>query len=180
MSFQRSNSFSRGVLSKAIFVSIAVSAVLIAADRLALFFGITGWQRMADDSLGGLIAGAIFFLYERHRQARINEHLRVIELMNHHLRNALQPLMFVQYEAEQKTQVRIIEDCVAHIDWALREVLPGRSEEQFRPRRQDRVLASRAQIEGRSDPRGRSILPPRSLFVQWLEGWKARNQGAHS
>jgi hypothetical protein len=70
------------------------------------------------------------FLYERHRVRRFSEQLHVIDLMNHHIRNALQPLMFLTFQPEGRAQTKLVEECVRHIDWALREVLPGKSEEQ--------------------------------------------------
>jgi len=45
--------------------------------------------------------------------------------MNHHVRNALQPIMYSPYLKEQAEQVRIIQEGTRRIDWALREVLPG-------------------------------------------------------
>ena len=84
-----------------------------------------------DDFLGGFIAASILYLYERHRLRKFNEHLHVIDLMNHHIRNALQPLMFLTYEPEGKARMKLVEHCVRRIDWALREVLPAKSEEQI-------------------------------------------------
>ena len=55
----------------------------------------------------------------------ILEKMRVIAEMNHHVRNALQPIMYSPYLKEQAEQVRIIQEGTRRIEWALREVLPG-------------------------------------------------------
>jgi hypothetical protein len=120
----------RSALWKATLLFILVAGLLITADQLSMRYGLNGSQRIVDDLLGGLIAGSIFFLYERHRLRRFSEQLHVIDLMNHHIRNALQPLMFLTFQPEGRAQTKLVEECVRHIDWALREVLPGKSEEQ--------------------------------------------------
>ena len=116
---------------KAILVFKLVSAFLVLADQLSIRFGLDGSQRIVDDLLGGLIAGLIFYFYERHRLRRLRQQLHIIDLMNHHARNALQPLMFITDEPESRVQMKLVEECVRRIDWALREVLPGISEERF-------------------------------------------------
>lgn len=118
-------------LGKAFLVFKLVAGLLIVADRLSVRWGLDGSQRIVDDILGGLIAGAIFHVYERHRLQRLRKQLHVINLMNHHIRNALQPLMFVPNESGGNVHVKLVEECVRRIDWALREVLPGKSEERF-------------------------------------------------
>ena len=130
MNLFKSHKPQRSALWKATLLFIFVSGILIAADQLSTRLGLDGSQRIVDDLLGGLITGSIFYLYERHRLRRFSEHLHVIDLMNHHIRNALHPLMFVRDEPEGKAQMKLVEECVRRIDWALREVLPGKSEEQ--------------------------------------------------
>src|ERR1700739_3483868 len=102
---------SRSSLWKAFLLFMLVSGLLIAADQLSMRYRVEGSQRMVDDLLGGPIACSIFYLYERQRLRRLSDHLHVIDLMNHHIRNALQPLMFLTYVPEGKTQ-KLVEECV--------------------------------------------------------------------
>jgi len=165
---------------------VVVSGLLIAIDQLSTRFGLHGYQRIADDLLGGAISASIFHLYERQRLRRLREHLHLIDLMNHHIRNALQPLVFVA-QAEAKMQMNVVEDCVRRIDWALREVLPGKSEAQFvvhsrgsaggsvvvtRPR--DATLAPAIQYS-RPRPADSQVQP---FFSRWIDGWRGRNEKA--
>jgi hypothetical protein len=186
MNFTQFFRFHRSALLKALGIFLLVSGFLVLADQLSIRFGIDGPQRVVDDLLGGLIAGLIFYFYERHRLRRLCQQLRVIDLMNHHARNALQPLMLMTDEPESRVQMKLVEECVRRIDWALREVLPGKSEEQFLV--QDRGFA------GKTGPRVTSQEPrpaktqdfgprpasraPQSLFRQWLDTWRSRNEKA--
>jgi hypothetical protein len=86
MNFAKSYKSQRSALWKATLLFTLVSGFLIAADQLSIRCGIDGSQGIVDDLLGGLISGAIFYLYERHRLRRFSEQLHVIDLMNHHIR----------------------------------------------------------------------------------------------
>jgi len=93
--------------------------------------GVSGVPAVVDDLLIGVLAGVLVFAYERHQHKLILEKMRVISEMNHHVRNALQPIIYSPYLKEQAEQVRIIQEGTRRIDWALREVLPA--EDAFPP-----------------------------------------------
>src|SRR5438270_10725907 len=86
---------------------------------------ITGWPLWIDNIAAALLLGLVVFLYERRRERELIKRLRVIELMNHHVRNALQPVMYISYSQDQQQQLNTIRNAVNRIDWALREILPG-------------------------------------------------------
>ena len=88
-------------------------------------WGVTGIAAAIDDMLIGLLAGVLVFAYEHHQHKLILEKMRVIAEMNHHVRNALQPIIYSPYLKEQAEQVRVIQEGTRRIEWALREVLPG-------------------------------------------------------
>ena len=173
------------ILRKATLLFVLVSAVLIAADRLSAAFGLSGWQRTGDDLLGGLIAAAIFHLYERRRVRRLRQRLHLIDLMNHHIRNAMQPLMFVTFEPGAAAQMKLVEECVRHIDWALREVLPHDSEQGL-PVHDGGFTGSRLKIMSSKPDSGAGNFPPpkpanrtdKPFFGHWLDAWRSRNLGA--
>lgn len=187
MKFNKSDQSWRSALWKPALLFVSVSALLIAADQLSLHFGLEGARRIVDDLLGGLIAGSIFHLYERQKARRLSEHLRLIDLTNHHIRNALQPLMFVAHGSEGKAQMKVVEECVRRIDWALREVLPGKSQEQFgthaRGSTQRNGLTLKTQEPAWSSETERSQphtpkTQPKPFFSQWLDTWRNRNAKA--
>jgi len=88
-------------------------------------FGIRGTSAIIDDLLIGILAGAVVFAYELHRYKTVLRQMRVIAEMNHHVRNALQPILYSPYVSEQAEQIKIIQESTQRIQWALREVLPG-------------------------------------------------------
>ena len=101
---------------------IIVFLVLVLVDQISVRMGLSGAQRFADDLLGGVIVAMISLLDERRRRRYLASRLRVIALMNHHVRNALQAIKYAHHTDQQ---VRLIDESVARIEWALREVLPG-------------------------------------------------------
>ncbi|HZR29518.1 MAG TPA: hypothetical protein VFA71_12140 [Terriglobales bacterium] len=97
--------------------------LLVGVYQLSLQFGITGWQSIWDDFVGGVVVAALLYIDERRRRRYLAERLQTIALMNHHVRNALQAIKYARYTPND---VRVIEDSVARIEWALREILPGK------------------------------------------------------
>jgi signal transduction histidine kinase len=51
--------------------------------------------------------------------------VQVIAEMNHHIRNALTPILLSTHLIENRQLIRVISEAVDRIDWTLREVLPG-------------------------------------------------------
>ena len=185
MNFIESYKPQRSALWKATLLFLLVAGLLVAADQLSIRYGLEGSQRIVDDLLGGLIAGLISYLYECHRLRQFSKHLHVIDLMNHHIRNAVQPLMFLTYKPEGKAQMKLVEECVRRIDWALREVLPGKSEERFVVHdgggfvpKIDASIPSRAPVSSepkKSRPES-TTGQPSILFNQWLDTWRSRKE----
>ena len=79
--------------------------------------------------------------------------------------------------------MKLVEQCVRRIDWALREVLPGKSEERFvvtpadslEEVAKDRAASSSYETKG---PRPESAdSQPKPFFSQWLYTWRSRNEG---
>jgi hypothetical protein len=92
--------------------------------------GVNGVTAVIDDLLTGVLAGFLVFAYERHQHKLVLDRMRVIAEMNHHVRNALQPILYSPFLKEQAEQVRTIQEGTRRIEWALREVLPGEVEKQ--------------------------------------------------
>ena len=95
--------------------------------------GTTRFSVIFDDLLVAVLFGLLVLFYEERRRRAIIEKLRTIELMNHHVRNALQIITYAQYTPDQEKQVQVVRESVARIEWALEEVLP-RGEEPPLPK----------------------------------------------
>lgn len=81
-----------------------------------------------DDVLIGILVALVVFYYEQHRYRLMMDKVRVIAAMNHHVRNALQTISWSPYTQQEK-QLKMVNDSVNRIEWALREILPGESED---------------------------------------------------
>ena len=115
-------------LAQAVIWGMTVLVFLTIADQLSMFYGLRESQRVVDDFFGGIIAGMLVYGYERGRSRYLTERLKTIELMNHHVRNALQVITYSTYVEAQARPIHEIREAVNRIDWALREILPGASE----------------------------------------------------
>jgi hypothetical protein len=109
------------------FVSFSLGVTVEAMLRRG---GVSGWTLWIDNMSAALLLGLVVFIYERRRERELIRKLQVIELMNHHVRNALQPVMYLPHLRDQQMQLNTIRESVQRIDWALREILPGSAEEE--------------------------------------------------
>ncbi|HKD78735.1 MAG TPA: hypothetical protein VKH81_03530 [Candidatus Angelobacter sp.] len=111
------------------FLGLTVFLLGVLLEELLDRFGISGMSAVVDDLAIGILAGVVVFAYEWHRHKTMIRQMRVIADMNHHVRNALQPILYSPYVSEQAEQIKIIQESTQRIQWALREVLPGEAEE---------------------------------------------------
>jgi hypothetical protein len=116
---------------RAVMYGALVLLFLVVTDQLSAYYGLAESQRILDDSCGGIIAGLLIYRLEYNRAKYLNEKLKTIELMNHHVRNALQVIVDSAYLHGHAQQLDEIQMSVKRIDWALREILPGRVLDEY-------------------------------------------------
>jgi hypothetical protein len=116
----------------AIISGLFVFAFLVFADQLSIHYGLKGSQLVLDDLCGAIIAGLLVYRHEYNRSKYLSEKLKTIELMNHHVRNALQVVVDSVYLRGHAQQLAEIQDSVKRIDWALREILTGRVLDEYK------------------------------------------------
>jgi len=109
------------------FVGVSVAAVGIVVEAF-----VEGHPIMAIESLDNfstaILTSLLVFAYEQKRYRAAMEKIRIIAEMNHHVRNALQAIISCRVLPEQERQVKLIAESVTRIEWALRKVLPGKSD----------------------------------------------------
>ena len=113
----------------AVTLGVIVAAFFFLGDQLADGFEL--WQQALDNVCAGIIVGLLIYRYERKRSKYLNEKLKTIELMNHHVRNALNVIVASVYVHGYDKHLNEIQVSVNRIDWALREILPGRVLEDY-------------------------------------------------
>ena len=126
----------RRAVTIAVLAGLGVFALLIAADQVSVHYGLRGSQRVFDELCGAVVVGFLVFGYERHRLRQFMQRLQTIASMNHHVRNALQVIMYSSYVPSDQEQLARIRDAVERIEWALQEVLPNETldnDDEWRP-----------------------------------------------
>ena len=117
-----------GLLS--LLVVVVVSLIGVVLDRLLLKEGISRLDMLVfSNGLTGLFAGGLFWQVAREARASralMEERMKTIAELNHHIRNALQVIKFLggQRSGLDAVQLQLINDSADRIEWALREVLP--------------------------------------------------------
>lgn len=110
-------------------VAAAAGAVIAVVNyllgRWMITRGLHAEKTLIDGLLLAIFTGALVLVielsHERERE-RITERLRTIQLMNHHVRNALQSIIDSAYVHGNLDEVHTSVDRIA---WALQEILPG-------------------------------------------------------
>lgn len=106
----------------------AAAAIALLNYLIGLWMAARGLHAEAtffDEFLLAVFTGGLVFTIEllhRRERERMNEKLKTIELMNHHVRNSLQAIIDSAYVHGHLDE---IQTSVNRIAWALREVLPG-------------------------------------------------------
>ena len=107
---------------------VAMMVAVDLVDRWLATLGLHAETTRIDDILLGLVAAVLVFLIQRQQERELHRQRQsaaVIEQMNHHIRNALQVIVArASLDHEATPELRQIDDAVARIDWALREILP--------------------------------------------------------
>jgi hypothetical protein len=116
---------------RAVLYGALVPLFLVLTDQLSAYYGLAESQRILDDCCGGIIAGLLIYRLEYNRAKYLTEKLKTIEMMNHHVRNALQVIVDSAYLHGHSEQLAEIQNSVKRIDWALREILPGRVLDEY-------------------------------------------------
>lgn len=115
-------------------VVVVVGALGLGFDWLLVREGVKRLDVMAlSNGLTGLAVGILYLQLsriERERREQVQQQLRTIAEMNHHIRNALQIIAYASAASDKTQSVELIRQSVERIEWALREVLPGHVAQQ--------------------------------------------------
>ena len=125
MTGKRSSFFRRRIYLVAAAAGVAVGLVDYLLGLWMAARGLRADLTLLDEFLLAIFTTVLVFVIEVAHQRdreRMNEKLRTIKLMNHHVRNALQTIIDAAYVHGHLDDVRTSVDRIA---WALREVLPG-------------------------------------------------------
>ncbi len=87
-----------------------------------------------DFLLGGVTAVLVTVLELQHRRElrRQDERIALIIEMNHHIRNALQSIVYVNSKMPEQDAV-VVREATRRIEWALTEILPRHGDHKTAP-----------------------------------------------
>jgi len=123
----RSIAFSHAYLS-AVAAWIATFAAVYGIDAFLARIKLPAEATILDDTLlRFLVAILVFGIELRHQRElrRQQRHIAVIAEMNHHIRNALQTIVYATFNASDRHAVDEVREATKRIEWALREVRPA-------------------------------------------------------
>ncbi|MDT8070784.1 MAG: hypothetical protein ROO76_21700 [Terriglobia bacterium] len=108
--------------------ALGMFAAVFFLDRVLARFGLHAEATYVDDFLLAILTGVLVFILQLQHErelARQQHSAVIIEEMNHHIRNALQVIVYrMDPKARESDELRDIRASVDRIDWALREILP--------------------------------------------------------
>ena len=87
------------------------------------------------DALAALAFGALYLIFAvraQEKQRELDRQLRMIAEMNHHIRNALQAIVYA-HTLDSTKYSTVIEGAVKRIEWALSEILPANGRKPSNP-----------------------------------------------
>lgn len=150
----------------AVLVAVIVSVLGFLLDITLLTEGFPRRDLMfLSNLIIGLIAGWLFYQFarnEKHKREIMRQRIRTVADLNHHIRNALQVIRYAggSKTTQDATQLQLINEAVARIEWALREVLSkypqGPSEQK----------------SGEINAAGKQKLPPSAVVDDFVLGRK--------
>lgn len=105
------------VIGAAVFTMACLGDVLLLATRHG------PWLAAAEDLAIGAFAAAIVLYYEWRRNTDLRRKLSIVAEMNHHVRNQLEIIEYSARTTNDKAHITRMQESVAHIEWALREIL---------------------------------------------------------
>jgi hypothetical protein len=92
-------------------------------DRIFARIGLPAEATIIDNILLGLAVAVLVFVLEvQHLLAEHKRKLKVVLQMNHHIRNALQTIMYENSMNPDRTAAERVAKATARIEWALREI----------------------------------------------------------
>ena len=141
---------------KTLITFLLITLTGLVMDRLLLKEGIPRFDLLllSNALVGGTAAVlvAVLGLRQQRQAAFVASRMRVIEEMNHHIRNALQVIAYGVNGQRTESQVENMQAAVNRITWALREVLPKMLEEDSDPK-----VLIRKEVAPRSNERPNTV-----------------------
>jgi hypothetical protein len=115
---------------RALCAAVGMGLVVYVLDQVLAWLKMPAEATLLDDVLLGLLVGILVLSQEIMHQRELRrqrQQLAIVGEMNHHVRNALQTIVYLSSELRDQNAIEQMMTATRRIEWALREVLPGTS-----------------------------------------------------
>jgi signal transduction histidine kinase len=113
----------------ALLAGLGMFGAVYLADAGLASHGLHAETTYLDDALLGCLSALLVFFLQQHHERELRRQRQfaaVVEQMNHHIRNALQVIVYqTALDPKFSEELQGIHGAVQRIDWALREILPS-------------------------------------------------------
>lgn len=109
--------------------AVALFAVSYAFDYILYFMKIPEVETLSNNLVNGILGGALMLLFlrnkhEREAMNRAKERAIIVAEMNHHIRNAMTPLVLGVSSDDLFERLRTLDQATDRVDHVLTELLP--------------------------------------------------------
>jgi hypothetical protein len=116
-------------LKAAAVAALVLFGITYATDALLYYLRIAAAETILDDAAIALAGAAVlvFFLVQSHKNqivARAKERAIIVAEVNHHIRNAMTPLVLVMASQDTGERLRILDMATDRLDHVLTDLLP--------------------------------------------------------
>jgi hypothetical protein len=118
----------RRVLLLPLVAGIATFATVYTLDAFLAYIKLPAEATFLDDTLLAILVALLVISLEldHAKELRAQQHkIAVMQEMNHHIRNALQSISYLTFNIKDQEVNAKLQEAMARIEWALREVLPS-------------------------------------------------------
>ncbi len=110
----------------AIAAGVATFAAVYGIDAFLARIKLPAEATILDDTILGILVAVLVLVIQHQTELRRQRHkLAVMKEMNHHIRNALQTIIYVSSNMSDRDAGDQVRDAAKRIEWSLREVLPA-------------------------------------------------------
>jgi hypothetical protein len=115
----------------AIAAGVVTFAAVYGIDFYLARVNLPAEKTVLDDAILAVLVVLIVIGIQRQSELREHRHkITVIAEMNHHIRNALQIIMYTSFNVRDRDEADKLRDAAKRIEWALREILPAEPSER--------------------------------------------------
>lgn len=144
----RKSPFGNSIARRKYVIALLAGSITFAAVRIIDYFlaahGLPAEVTYLDDTIVGLLVAFLIFTVERSyelQRRRVLELERLVDEMNHHIRNALQSIAYLNFTNPDRDSAQHISAATRRIEWTLNTLLADTVRRVSREERDSRKVS---------------------------------------